>query len=208
MVLLGVDPHKSTHTAAGVAADSQQQLSSVTIRASLPEYRRLLRWARQWPQRTWAVENANGLGRHLVQWLIARGERVIDVPATATSRVRELSRGGGRKNDQIDAAAAATVAHLHGREGGRHGRPMNHQSFMAGKGLEGSPAATELRHVRSRHSRPGTSQGHATFATALLFTVALGTLALRRRRVGCTGALVLRFVGVLAASSRPEHHPS
>ncbi|MET7783629.1 hypothetical protein ABZT28_49495 [Streptomyces sp. NPDC005388] len=42
-----------------MAADSQQQLSSVTIRASLPEYRRLLRWARQWPQRTWAVENAN-----------------------------------------------------------------------------------------------------------------------------------------------------
>ncbi|MGA5454426.1 hypothetical protein ACPCVO_48465 [Streptomyces umbrinus] len=56
-----------------MAADTQQ-LSSVTIRASLPEYRRLLRWARQWPQRTWAVDNANGLGRHLVQWLIVPGE--------------------------------------------------------------------------------------------------------------------------------------
>ncbi|WP_216825717.1 IS110 family transposase [Streptomyces sp. P3] len=67
MVLLGVDAHKSTHTAAAVAAESQQQLSSVTIRSSLSEYRRLLRWARQWPQRSWAVENANGLGRHLVQ---------------------------------------------------------------------------------------------------------------------------------------------
>ena len=60
------------------------------------------------------MENANGLGRHLAQWLIARGERVVDVPAAATSRVRELSRGGRRKNDQIDAAAAATVAYLHG----------------------------------------------------------------------------------------------
>lgn len=129
MILLGVDPHKSPHTAAAVAADTQQQLSSVTVRASLPEYRRLLRWARQWPQRTWAVENANGLGRHLVQWLIARGERVIDVPATATSRVRELSRGGGRKNDQIDAAAAATVAHLHGD--GRQVEAEDHTTALA-----------------------------------------------------------------------------
>ncbi|MFE1986043.1 IS110 family transposase [Streptomyces mirabilis] len=129
MVLLGVDPHKSTHTAAAVAPDSQQQLSSVTIRASLPEYRRLLRWARQWPRRTWAVENANGLDRHLVQWLIARGEHVIDVPATATSQVRELSRGGGRKNDQIDAAAAAIVAHLHGD--GREVEAENHSTALA-----------------------------------------------------------------------------
>ena len=128
VILLGVDPHKSTHTAAAVAADTQQQLSSVTIRASLPEYRRLLRWARQWSQRTWAVENANGLGRHLVQWLIIRGERVIDVPATATSRVRELSRGG-RKNDQIDAAAAATVAHLHGD--GRQVKAEDHTTALA-----------------------------------------------------------------------------
>ncbi|MER7690349.1 transposase [Streptomyces sp. NPDC097610] len=112
-----------------MAAGSRQRLSSVTIRASLPEYRRLLRWARQWPQRTWAVESANGLGRHLVQWLIARGERVIDIPATATSRVRELSRGGGRKNDQIDAAAAATVAHLHGD--GREVRAEAHSTALA-----------------------------------------------------------------------------
>jgi transposase len=60
------------------------------------------------------VENARGLGRHLAQWLLARGETVEDVPATATRRVRELSRGGRRKNDVIDAAAAASVAALHG----------------------------------------------------------------------------------------------
>ena len=106
MILLGVDPHKSTHTTVAVAPEANRQLASVTVGARLPEYRRLLTWARKWPERTWAVENANGLGRHLAQWLIARGERVVDVPASATSRVRELSRGGGRKNDQIDAAAA------------------------------------------------------------------------------------------------------
>ncbi|GAA4897833.1 transposase [Actinomycetospora straminea] len=60
------------------------------------------------------MENARGLGRHLAQWLLARGETVHDVPATATARVRELSRGGRRKNDVIDAAAAASVALLAG----------------------------------------------------------------------------------------------
>ena len=38
----------------------------------------------------------------------------MDVPSTATARVRELSRGGRRKNDVIDAAAAAAVAVLQG----------------------------------------------------------------------------------------------
>jgi transposase len=74
----------------------------------------LLRWASSFPERRWAVENARGLGRHLAQWLLARGETVHDVPATATARVRELSRGGRRKNDVIDAAAAASVALLAG----------------------------------------------------------------------------------------------
>jgi transposase len=62
----------------------------------------------------WAVENVRGLGRHLAQWLVAREEVVEDVPSTATARVRELSRGGRRNNDVIDAAAAASVAALHG----------------------------------------------------------------------------------------------
>ncbi len=60
------------------------------------------------------MENARGLGSHLAQWLAARGERVDDVPCTATARVRELSRGGRRKNDVIDAATAASVAALAG----------------------------------------------------------------------------------------------
>src|SRR5215217_3336997 len=66
--------------------------------------------ARQFDSRRWAVENAEGLGRHLSWWLLARGEEVVDVSSAATAWVRQLSRGGGRKNDQIDAAAAACAA--------------------------------------------------------------------------------------------------
>ncbi|MYV46912.1 IS110 family transposase, partial [Streptomyces sp. SID2888] len=86
VILLGVDPHKSTHTATAVEPESNQQVGTMRIEASLTDYRRLLAWAKRWPQRKWAVENANGLGRHLAQWLIARGESVVDVPAAATSR--------------------------------------------------------------------------------------------------------------------------
>ena len=119
MMLIGIDPHKTTHTATAVEPHTNQEVASIRIEASLREYRRMLTWANQWPQRRWAVENAEGLGRHLTSWLLARGEQVVDVPTTATARVRQLSRGGGRKNDRIDASAAACVAALQG-----DGRPL------------------------------------------------------------------------------------
>lgn len=109
-MIIGVDPHKRVHTATAVEPGSNRPVGSVEIAASLAGYRQLLRWAGGFGERRWAVENARGLGRHLAQWLLARGETVDDVPATATARVRELSRGGRRKNDVIDAAAAASVA--------------------------------------------------------------------------------------------------
>lgn len=112
MMLIGIDPHKTTHTATAVAPDTNQEVASMRLDATLNEYRRMLTWAQQWPQRRWAVENAEGLGRHLTSWLLARGEDVVDVSTTATARVRQLSRGGGRKTDRIDATAC--VAALQG----------------------------------------------------------------------------------------------
>jgi transposase len=114
MVIVGVDPHKRMHVASVVEPVTNRQVAAVEVEASLAGYRRLLKWAGTFGERRWAVENTRGLGRHLAQWLLARGEVVEDVPSTATARVRELSRGGRRKNDVIDAAAAASVAALQG----------------------------------------------------------------------------------------------
>jgi transposase len=114
MVVIGVDPHKASHTAAALEQGTHQKLGTLRVEATLAEYGRLLRWAKRFDERRWAVENAWGLGRHLTQWLIARGETVVDVAATATARVRELSRGGRRKTDVLDAAAAASVVALQG----------------------------------------------------------------------------------------------
>ncbi|WP_405720575.1 IS110 family transposase [Streptomyces sp. NBC_00046] len=113
-MLIGIDPHKSTHTATAVDPGTNRDHASIRIDATLQEYQRMLDWARQWPERRWAIENARGLGLHLTSWLLARGEQVVDVPPSATARVRQLSRGAGRKNDRIDAAAAACVAALQG----------------------------------------------------------------------------------------------
>lgn len=113
-MIIGIDPHKMSHTANAVDPATNSTAASLRVDASLAGYRELMRWAKEFPDRRWAVENARGLGRHLAQWLVARGEVVLDVPSTATARVRELSRGSRRKTDVIDAAAAASVAALHG----------------------------------------------------------------------------------------------
>ncbi len=113
-MIIGVDPHKNSHTATAVDPATNTPVASLRVDASMAGYRELTRWAKQFSRRRWAVEGARGLGRHLAQWLVARDEVVWDVPSTATARVRELSRGSRRKTDVIDAAAAASVAALHG----------------------------------------------------------------------------------------------
>ena len=60
-VMIGVDPHKASHTAVAVGAD-EQPLGQVRVRASAVQARRLLEWAAPWPERSWAVEGAGGPG--------------------------------------------------------------------------------------------------------------------------------------------------
>jgi transposase len=107
VTVIGVDPHKSVHEACALSDTAQQRLR---IPASRSGYQKLLEWASALPERTWAIEGAHGLGRHLAQFLLSRGERVVDVPSFLSARVRELSRGGRRKNDAIDALATARAA--------------------------------------------------------------------------------------------------
>jgi transposase len=73
-------------------------------------YRLLVQYARQWPDRIWAVEGANGIGRPLAQRLLASGERVLDVPAKLAAQARVFDTGQGRKSDAADAHAIVMVA--------------------------------------------------------------------------------------------------
>ncbi len=93
-VMIGVDPHKASHTAVAID-ESEQTLSELTIRASSTQVQRLLGWAEPYAERTWAIEGAGGLGYLLAQLLLSAGERVVDVQHNLASRVR-LLRAAGR----------------------------------------------------------------------------------------------------------------
>ena len=108
-VMIGVDPHKSSHTAVVVGA-AEEQLGKLRVRASAEQAQQLLAWAAAWPERTWAVEGARGLGHLLAQQLIAAGERVLDVQPKLGARVRLLASGGTNKNDPNDARSVAIAA--------------------------------------------------------------------------------------------------
>ena len=77
-MIIGVDPHKTRHTATATNAATNTAVGSLRVDASVAGYRQLLRWARQFGERQWAVENARGLGCHLSQWLVAQDEIVLD----------------------------------------------------------------------------------------------------------------------------------
>jgi transposase len=108
-VMIGVDPHKGSHTAV-VISPAEEPLGELRVRASAGQAGKLIGWAAAWPERTWAVEGAAGLGRLLAQQLVAAGERVLDVQPKLASRVRLLQAGDTNKNDPSDALSVAVAA--------------------------------------------------------------------------------------------------
>src|SRR5579859_2869021 len=109
VVMIGVDPHKASHTAVAINA-AGQPLGQLRVRASAVQAERLLGWAQAWPERAWAVEGAGGLGHLLAQQLLSAGERVLDVPPQLAARVRLLATGNVNKNDPNDARSVAVAA--------------------------------------------------------------------------------------------------
>jgi transposase len=108
-VMIGVDPHKASHTAVAISA-AEEPLGELRVRACAAQAERLVAWAAAWPRRTWAVEGAGGLGHLLAQQLLAAGERVLDVPPKLGARVRLLATGDVNKNDPNDARSVAVAA--------------------------------------------------------------------------------------------------
>src|ERR1700690_1759947 len=108
-VMIGIDPHKASHTAVVISA-AEEELGELRVRACAGQAEQLLGWAAAWPQRTWAVEGAGGLGHLLAQQLVAAGERVLDVQPKLGARVRLLTAGDTNKNDPNDARSVAVAA--------------------------------------------------------------------------------------------------
>ncbi len=109
MTMIGIDPHKATHTAVAID-DNEVVLDEFKLRASSVQAQRLQQWAESFEKRQWAVESANGLGYLVAQQLVAAGETVFDVSPVLASRVRVLGSGRSQKNDPNDARSVAIAA--------------------------------------------------------------------------------------------------
>jgi transposase len=100
-VVIGVDTHKQTHTAAVVAAATGQALANLTVPATPDGYRQLLELADQHPgSRRWAIEGTGGYGAGLTRSLAAHAEQVVDLDrpsgppaAMAPSPIRSTQSG-------------------------------------------------------------------------------------------------------------------
>jgi len=108
-VVIGIDPHKGSHTAAALN-EAEAVLGEMRVRSGAAQLEHLLAWAAQSPERTWAVEGAGGLGYLLAQQLVAANEHVVDVQPKLAARVRLLATSSTNKNDPNDARSVAITA--------------------------------------------------------------------------------------------------
>ena len=94
---------------------SEAVVAELRFAADRHQRDRLLSFAERFTPRTWAIEQATGLGASLAQQLVALGETVLDVPPTLSARMRVLDSTRTDKTDSHDARAAAIVALRHPR---------------------------------------------------------------------------------------------
>ena len=105
MVVLGADLHKRSHTIVVIDATGRQ-LAEKTIVATDAGHLELRRWAAQWPDRTWGLEDCRHLSRRLDSELVRAGEAVVRVSPKLMAGARRSVREPG-KSDPIDALAVA-----------------------------------------------------------------------------------------------------
>jgi transposase len=113
VIVIGIDPHKQTHTAVAVAAGTGQVLAELTVRARRQGFEQLVAWARRLDdERLFAVEDCRHVSGGLERHLIARGERAVRVAPKLMASQRRTDRTFG-KSDPIDAKAVAIAALRH-----------------------------------------------------------------------------------------------
>lgn len=110
MIVIGVDPHKQTHTGAAVEAATGVLAGERTVTARRRGHEQLLVWARELDaERLWALEDCRHVSGALERFLLARGERVLRVPPRLMGQARQGGREQG-KSDAVDALAVARAA--------------------------------------------------------------------------------------------------
>jgi len=113
VIVVGIDPHKQTHTAVAIDGGTGEVRGQRTVRARSGGYEQLVAWARGLDEeRVFAVEDCRHVSGGLERHLIARGERTVRVAPKLMATHRRTDRTFG-KSDPIDATAVARAALRH-----------------------------------------------------------------------------------------------
>lgn len=107
-VVIGMDPHKRSATIEVMTGD-ESILGAGRFGTDRDGYAAMSNYGKQWPNRVWAIEGCQGIGRHIANRLLADGEQVVDVPPKLSARARVFATGQGRKTDATDAHSVALV---------------------------------------------------------------------------------------------------
>jgi transposase len=130
MIVIGIDPHKATHTAVAVEASSARARAERTVLARLEGFGELVAWARAlWDERVWALEDCRHVSGGLERFLLVHGETVIRVSPQLMGDARRGQARERGKSDPIDALAVARIAD-------RDGNDTFPQARLAGAELE------------------------------------------------------------------------
>ncbi len=110
MIVIGVDAHSQTHTAAAIDGNTGEQLGVREVRARTGWARAAAGWAQHLgTERVWAIEDCRHLSSGLERLLLEAGEKVLRVPPKLMASSRKTVRSFG-KSDAIDALAVARAA--------------------------------------------------------------------------------------------------
>jgi transposase len=105
-LVIGVDTHKHTHTAAVVWAATGALVEQITVPSTPAGYQQLVRLAnRHQGRRVWAIESTGGYGAGLTRFLQAQAQQVVEL-----DRPKRAARRHGAKSDPLDATRAAREA--------------------------------------------------------------------------------------------------
>lgn len=113
MIVVGIDPHKKSHTAVAVDGFTGALVGERTVRATDAGHRRLVAWVSALGTGTRvALEDVRHVSGRLERALIESGIAVVRVPPRLMGQARRAGRERG-KSDPIDAAAVARAALAH-----------------------------------------------------------------------------------------------
>ena len=107
MVIIGVDPHPDSHTAAALDTNGKI-LATLTVANTAAGLAELRGWAKGFRQRQWAVEGASNPFGTALSHPLAEREAVVDISPSLTSQYR--SKRGRKKSDEVDAVNIARAA--------------------------------------------------------------------------------------------------